>query len=67
MNELSKIFLYGVFNVVTTGLFWALEIGYWLLWDTDCAKYFGAVIGLSTGYWFKFRLDRAYTFRIPGR
>jgi putative flippase GtrA len=65
LNELRKITLYGMFSVVTTVLFWAFEVGFWLLWHTNFAKYFGAAIGLLIGYWLKYRLDRAYTFRIP--
>ncbi len=63
VSELRKMILYGLFSVFTTLLFWAVEIGFWFLWHTDFAKYCGAVVGLSTGYWLKYRLDRAYTFR----
>jgi putative flippase GtrA len=62
LNELRKMILYGIFSVFTTLLFWAFEIGFWLAWHTDLAKYSGALIGLLTGYWLKYRLDRAYTF-----
>jgi putative flippase GtrA len=62
-NEFRKIVVYGLFSMFTTALFWATEISFWMLWHTDLAKYFGAAIGLSSGYWLKYRLDRDYTFR----
>lgn len=62
LSELRKMILYGVFSVFTTLLFWAFEVGSWMLWHTDLAKYTGALIGLLTGYWLKYRLDRTYTF-----
>lgn len=62
MSELRKMILYGVFSVFTTLLFWSFEVGSWLLWHTDLAKYSGALIGLLGGYWLKYRLDRTYTF-----
>lgn len=62
LSEFRKMFLYGIFSIFTTLLFWAFEVGFWLFWHTDLAKYSGALIGLLTGYWLKYRLDRAYTF-----
>lgn len=62
-NEFRKIILYGLFSVFTTFLFWATEIGFLMLWQTEFAKYLGAAIGLASGYWLKYRLDRAYTFK----
>ncbi len=62
LSELRKMMLYGAFSVFTTLLFWAFEIGSWLFWHTELAKYSGALIGLLIGYWLKYRLDRAYTF-----
>jgi putative flippase GtrA len=62
VSELRKMILYGLFSVFTTLLFWAAEIGSWLIWHTNIAKYSGAALGLLIGYWLKYRLDRAYTF-----
>jgi putative flippase GtrA len=64
LSELRKMMLYGIFSVFTTLLFWAFEIGAWMLWYTDFAKYSGALIGLLIGYWLKYHLDRVYTFGI---
>ena len=63
LAEARKITLYGLFSVVTTLVFWAVEMSFWALWRTDLAKYIGAVIGLSIGYAAKFLLDRRFVFR----
>lgn len=65
-SELRKLILYGVFGVATTLLFWAIEISFWLAWQTATAKYTGAVIGLSIGYWAKYFLDKHYVFKVRG-
>jgi putative flippase GtrA len=62
--EARKLVLYGAFGVATTLLFWAVEIAFWLIWETAAAKYTGAVIGLSIGYWAKYFLDKHYVFRL---
>jgi putative flippase GtrA len=62
-QEARKITLYGAFSVVTTLIFWSLEVAFWLLWQTDFAKYTGAVIGLAIGYVAKFVLDRTFVFK----
>jgi putative flippase GtrA len=65
-EEARKLFLYGVFGVGTTLLFWAIEIAFWLIWQTAGAKYTGAVIGLSLGYLAKYFLDKHYVFTLRG-
>lgn len=61
--ELRKVSLYGVFSGFTTLIFWAFEMSFWAIWGTDLAKYAGAVLGLSIGYFIKFFLDRTFVFR----
>lgn len=61
-EEIRKVFIYGVFGVGTTLLFWAFEMGALWLWGTTSAKYIGAVIGLSLGNWIKYFLDKHYVF-----
>jgi putative flippase GtrA len=62
-QELQKIALYGAFSVLTTLVFWGLEIAFWEIWRTDFAKYTGAVLGLAIGYAGKFMLDRTFVFK----
>lgn len=62
-QEARKVFLYGMFSIVTTIVFWASEAAFWSIWGTSPAKYAGAVMGLAIGYAAKYELDRRYTFR----
>jgi len=62
-QELNKIGLYGAFSVLTTLVFWGFEIAFWMIWQTDTAKYTGAVLGLAVGYAAKFLLDRNFVFK----
>nr|WP_134500134.1 GtrA family protein [Microvirga pakistanensis] len=62
-QELQKIGLYGAFSVLTTLVFWGFEIAFWTIWQTDFAKYTGAVLGLAVGYAAKFLLDRSFVFK----
>jgi putative flippase GtrA len=60
--EIRKSFIYGVFGIGTTLLFWAIELSFWHIWQTAEAKYIGAAIGLSLGNWIKYLLDKQYVF-----
>jgi len=62
-QELQKITLYGAFSVLTTLIFWGFEVAFWVIWQTDSAKYSGAVLGLAIGYAAKFVLDRSFVFK----
>ena len=62
-QELQKISLYGAFSVLTTLIFWGFEVAFWMIWQTDLAKYTGAVLGLAIGYAAKFVLDRTFVFK----
>ena len=62
-DEARKVVLYGAFSVVTTAIFWGVEVTFWTIWETRTAKYTGAVLGLAIGYAAKYWLDRAFVFR----
>ena len=62
-SELRKVILYGLFSIVTTLIFWGMEVMFWALWETSFAKYTGAVLGLAIGYAAKYILDRNFVFR----
>lgn len=63
LGEAQRITLSGLFSVLTTLIFWAFELGFYAIWQTDFAKYTGAVLGLGLGYVLKFWLDRRHVFR----
>jgi putative flippase GtrA len=63
-REAKKVLLYGAFSVVTTVVFWAFEVSFWYVWQTETAKYSGAAVGLGIGYILKYFLDRTFVFPI---
>ena len=54
--------LYVVMGVATTAIFWGTETAFWLTWRTQGMRELGAVLGLSIGYFVKYRLDRRFVF-----
>ena len=61
-DNAKKFALYSLMGVVTTAIFWGMEIGFDTLFQEPNAKYLGAVIGLSIGYVIKYFLDKRYVF-----
>lgn len=58
----KKFIIYSLLGIVTTIIFWAVEITFDALSDSPVAKYIGALLGLSIGYVIKYFLDRRYVF-----
>jgi putative flippase GtrA len=58
--------LYSLMGLVTTAIFWGTEAAFWAIWGTHAMRETGAILGLSVGYWVKYRLDRAYVFAPEG-
>lgn len=65
-HGLKTFILYGMMSGVTTLVFWAFEFGFDFIFQTDLARYTGAVIGLAIGYAAKYYLDKNITFRAQG-
>lgn len=66
-SEVSRTFiLYSLTGVGTTLLFWGFEVGFDWLFHAPQAKYAGAAIGLSLGYWIKYHLDKRLVFTRKG-
>ena len=62
-NLYSPIFFYYVMtSMFTTLIFWGLEITFDTLYSDPNAKYVGALIGLTIGYFIKYFLDKKYVF-----
>lgn len=57
-----KFMLYTLTGVVTTAIFWGVEVSFWWIWKTHLMREIGAVIGLAIGYFVKFRLDCIFVF-----
>ena len=62
-----KISAYTLMGGVTTVIFWGTEATFWAIWHTDLMRELGAVLGLSIGYFIKYRLDKRYVFDCPGQ
>lgn len=59
----KKFFLYSLMGVFTTFIFWGFEIGFDYMFESQNAKYIGAVVGLSIGYVVKYFLDKKFVFK----
>jgi len=59
----KKFLLYSLMGVFTTIIFWGFEIVFDHLYETQNAKYIGALIGLSIGYVIKYFLDKKFVFK----
>lgn len=62
-EDSQKFILYSIMGVFTTLIFWGFEIGFDYIFDSEIAKYIGAVIGLSIGYITKYFLDKKFVFK----
>ncbi len=61
-DDAKTFILYSFVGVFTTIIFWGTEIIFDSLSDNPNAKYIGAIIGLSIGYFVKYSLDKKYVF-----
>lgn len=53
---------YTATGVFTTILFWGTEIAFDIIFENKQARYTGAVLGLSCGYYLKYQLDKRLVF-----
>jgi putative flippase GtrA len=54
--------IYSATGIVTTAIFWGVETGFWLTWQTEAMRELGGVLGLAIGYVIKYFLDRRFVF-----
>lgn len=59
----KKFLLYSLMGVFTTAIFWGFEIGFDYFFNTQNAKYIGALLGLGIGYIIKYFLDKKFVFK----
>lgn len=62
-NNSKKFTLYTFNGVLTTAIFWGTESVFYFVYATTFARELGAIIGLSIGYFFKYKLDKKYVFQ----
>ena len=59
----KKFMLYSLMGVFTTFIFWGFEIAFDYIYESESAKYIGAVLGLAIGYVVKYFLDKKFVFK----
>ena len=62
-NNSLKFSFYSFNGILTTLLFWGTESVFFFIYKTNFAREFGALIGLTIGYFVKYRLDKKYVFQ----
>lgn len=63
VRDLSRFVIYTLFGLFTTFVFWSIEWAFIKLSDHPNARYLGGIIGLSLGYYIKYKLDRKWVFK----
>lgn len=63
IDDGKKFLLYSLMGLFTTFIFWGFEIGFDYIFESNNAKYIGAIIGLSLGYVVKYFLDKKFVFK----
>lgn len=58
-----KFAIYAAFGVLTTAIFWSVELLFHYMFKTVLMTNVGAVLGLCIGYVIKYNLDKCVTFR----
>jgi len=62
-EDARKFLIYSVMGIATTVIFWGFQTGFHLVFkDNEYAKYVGAIIGLTIGYFVKYQLDKRFVF-----
>ena len=63
LQNSKTFFLYSLTGIITTIIFWLVELSFYFILKNEHAKYIGAIIGLSIGYFIKYFLDKKYVFK----
>ncbi|MBF0551006.1 MAG: GtrA family protein [Deltaproteobacteria bacterium] len=64
-DDTRKFILYSAMGVITTLVFWGVEIGFDHLFGARYMRYLGGAIGLTIGYLVKYQLDKRLVFVEP--
>ena len=63
-NNSKKFAMYASNGILTTIIFWGMESLFYFIYSTSFSREIGAIIGLSIGYFLKYRLDKKYVFQV---
>jgi putative flippase GtrA len=64
-QDLRAFVRYAATGILTTGIFWAIELGSLSVFRAEWARYAGGAVGLCLGYTAKYFLDRRLVFGPP--
>jgi putative flippase GtrA len=62
VQDLRAFVGYAATGVLTTGIFWAVELGFLSAFRAEWARYAGGAVGLCLGYTAKYFLDKRFVF-----
>lgn len=62
-EAVTQMTLYLATGVLTTFLFWSIELAFHYAYDSDRMRYVGGIVGLAAGYTLKYILDSRFVFR----
>ena len=63
-NNSKKFTMYSLNGIFTTIIFWGIESLFYFVYSTNFARELGAILGLSIGYFLKYKLDKKYVFQV---
>ncbi|WP_216235808.1 GtrA family protein [Polynucleobacter wuianus] len=61
-SDVRKFLLYSSMGIFSTAIFWLTEWAFHIIFASNLMRYVGAGIGLSTGYYVKYHLDKKFVF-----
>jgi hypothetical protein len=61
-HGVASFLLYSLMGVATTVIFWGFEFGADAIFHSEPARFVGGAIGLTIGYFVKYRLDKRFVF-----
>jgi putative flippase GtrA len=64
-RNLRAFVRYAATGILTTGIFWAVELGFLSVFRAEWARYAGGAVGLCLGYTAKYFLDKRLVFGSP--
>ncbi len=62
-SQSRKFSAYTIMGILTTIIYWVIETSFWLIWQKDHIREYGALLGLSIGYIIKYKLDKRFVFQ----
>ena len=62
LHDAQTFTLYTIMGMVTTAIFWGLEFSFDYFFQSKEMRYAGGIIGLTIGYYIKYKLDKRFVF-----